>query len=352
MGKLIVRIIGKNAAGGARKHAYQLNKTLEEKGFKTHTFIPTPPFEDVLSSAHKVPFQYEHSLEIWRLKQFLVNRQKDIAFVHSHLRNANIMAGCLTKKLKIPHVMTIHGPLFQPPKSLRDRLMISMLRGPMKRSAKTLFISEFVQQEAYRHMGLCVEQVNGAVVYNGSDTEVTKRPSKAKTGPLKVCVVGELTVRKNIPDLLWLADQVKTQGLNIEFHVYGKGPFEAALQKHPGILYHGYEKNLEKIFSDKDLHLILSTNEGFGRVITEAMAFFVPTLCYRAGAFPEIITNDVDGVLCDDRQHLLGQLGALTKAKTASLGRAGNQTFHKRFTKDVFCSNTLSELKFLMKSSG
>jgi len=99
--------------------------------------------------------------------------------------------------------------------------------------------------------------------------------------------------------------------------------------------------------SGQELHLILSKNEAFGRVVSEAMAHGVPTLCYRRGAFPELIEHGQSGFLSDNRDDLFEQLTSLIgdKAQISPVSKGARQVFEERFSVDAFCKATLSALQ-------
>jgi len=66
------------------------------------------------------------------------------------------------------------------------------------------------------------------------------------------------------------------------------------------VLLMGFQKNPYAWMAGADLFVLSSRWEGFGHVITEAMACGTPVLAARCRAGPdEIITNDVDGRLCE-----------------------------------------------------
>jgi glycosyltransferase involved in cell wall biosynthesis len=80
------------------------------------------------------------------------------------------------------------------------------------------------------------------------------------------------------------------------------------------------------------------SEETFGLVAVEAMACGVAPIAPRMGPFPELITDQVDGVLFD-----AGDAGALARAfaevdrepsRFISMGRAGRQTYRRRFGPD------------------
>jgi glycosyltransferase involved in cell wall biosynthesis len=162
-------------------------------------------------------------------------------------------------------------------------------------------------------------------------------------------VVGQLKKEKNLDDLIWLSRQLKERGMEgrIRIDVYGAGPmFEdlRAEERASSILaLQGYVSDAATIFSGKHVHLSLSRVEGFGRVITEAMSFGVPTVAYMSGAFPEIITSGVDGLLCRTKDELLDKIIEIAECglQLDSMSVAARKTFAQRFTVERFVDSTL-----------
>jgi len=349
---LVIRLCGKNGGGGARVHIYQLNEAVEKSGVKTTTFIPKPAFEDEHTHTDLVKFDYQHTLSPLKILKVLKTHKDRIAYVHSHLRNASIMGGKLCQMAGLPHVVTIHGPLYQGKKSLKDKLMLGRMRKVLQQAAKVIFISGFVQDETLETLGLEESDLkDGKAIFNGSDGP--KRVSaKKKAPPLEVAVVGELTQRKGMEDLLWLVGKLNLANANnIRLHVYGEGEYRERLEKtdYKGLILHGYESDKAVIFADKHLHLILSRNEGFGRVVTEAMAYGVPTICYNKGAFPELIVDGITGILCRRREEVLNILTAIAAKPKGinSMGKMARRAWSDAFSQDAFQKNTLAFLKDL-----
>jgi len=70
---------------------------------------------------------------------------------------------------------------------------------------------------------------------------------------------------------------------------------EKALQHF--VQFDGYVENKIDFFSKIDIMIIPSKNESFGRVILESMSSGIPVIATAVGGIPEIITNNINGVL-------------------------------------------------------
>ena len=355
---IILRVVGQNGSfgiwgGGTRVHCHQLNTFLEERGYKTVTFIPMPLFDDEYTLRSLIRFDYRHSLSPFVIGLFLFRNRRRILFLHSHLRNASVLMLLVTSILRVPHVMTVHTPLYETIPSLKDRVISFVFGLAVRRAALVIFISRFVAERVCRQANVVRSLIVAKIVYNGSDFPASSPHTGGLSGPLKICVVGELSDRKNMSDLLSIIRKLHDGGYGekVIISVYGSGPYVGSLKdlaaEVPLLRVMGYEKDTGAIFSGQELHLILSKNEAFGRVVSEAMAHGVPTLCYRRGAFPELIEHGQSGFLSDNRDDLFEQLTSLIgdKAQISPVSKGARQVFEERFSVDAFCKATLSALQ-------
>ena len=356
---LIIRIMGQNKGGGAERHIYQVNQLLIKNGWEVITYIPEPSFKIPISHCDMVNMNYIHNINFLFLLKNIWQKRDKIVFIHSHLRNATVLAGLIALILCIPHVVTIHGRLSAGEECLRDEIFNSIVGFFLCRAKKVIFISRFVKKIALKQARQKTTRINSAIVYNGSgDISDLKHTTNSESNIFNICVVGQLTDTKNMSDLIWLTRQLNKKGFNktIRINLFGEGPWQDRLQKiadETGILViHGYEIDTNKIFHNQHLHLILSRVEGFGRVVTEAMARAIPTLCFNSGAFPELLTNNTDGFLVETKEDLLTKLMNLIQNKHL-LNKVGNnsrKTFLKRFTVEHFQQSTYKALSPILKS--
>lgn len=90
--------------------------------------------------------------------------------------------------------------------------------------------------------------------------------------------------------------------------------------------------------------------EPFGLVVVEAMAAGVPSVASAHGAFPELVTDGVDGLLYPpgDDAALAAQLGRLisSPADAVRLGEAARRTYARRFTPAVIVQQLEAAYRF------
>lgn len=350
MKKIVLRIVGGNGGGGVRKYCYQLNQHLKSRSIATKTFIPAPLFADPLSARELVRLDYDHQYRFSHLLIWVLRNRNKIEYIHSHQRIATLYGDILSRIFGLPHVITVHGPLYSGPPSPKDVVVCYLFGRALMRARQVIYISQYTAIVANRQSYVSANAVKSRVVHNGSDDPGPPSTRSIEDAKFKVCVVGELTPRKNVADILWLASEISERKLDVCLEIYGTGPLrtqiEAGAVSFDCLIYRGYVTDARQIFSAKDLHIILSKDEGFGRVVTEAMSFGVPTLCYRSGAFPEMISDGVDGRLVDGRADLIAALDGLVRDRSAvcHMGAAARDTFLRRFTVARFCEDTFSAI--------
>jgi phosphatidylinositol alpha-1,6-mannosyltransferase len=96
------------------------------------------------------------------------------------------------------------------------------------------------------------------------------------------------------------------------------------------------EQTLRQCYESCDLFVMPSAQEGFGFVYLEAMQFAKPVVAARSGGTPEVVEDQVTGLLVEygNEDQLAQALIALCldREKRSRLGSAGYQRLQERFT--------------------
>jgi glycosyltransferase involved in cell wall biosynthesis len=112
------------------------------------------------------------------------------------------------------------------------------------------------------------------------------------------------------------------------------------------VRFTGMRRDVARLMAASDLFVMSSLWEGFGLVFLEAMSSGIPVLATRVSAVPEVIEDQVTGVLVgsgDARALAEGLLGlARDPARRAALGRAGKARVRERFELDRMVEQTLA----------
>ena len=167
--------------------------------------------------------------------------------------------------------------------------------------------------------------------------------------------LGRYADQKNPLFLIEVAKILKERGLNFKMHFFGSGKLkEAMIQKvtlynlSDNVFINPEEKNVEKVFEDKDLLLMASEFEGMPLVINEANSQSVPTLTTYFGentfdAVPKeagIIVNSKDPkIYAEEIINLVSNKERLLKYKEAAYKNS------LKYSEDVILNKWLSLLK-------
>ncbi|WP_413290297.1 glycosyltransferase family 4 protein [Bdellovibrio sp. HCB337] len=143
---------------------------------------------------------------------------------------------------------------------------------------------------------------------------------KQKNIPLRLVIVGENTKNEmNYLDVL----KKMSKDLGIEDLVH----------------FTGYRSDMDKIIASLDVLLMPSDRETFGRVLIEAMASKTPVIATNAGGVPNIIDNNINGLLVEpknpqDLAIAMEKLATQTDLRQ-TLAEGGYQKAQSTYSKDV-----------------
>ncbi|HLK28377.1 MAG TPA: glycosyltransferase family 4 protein [Puia sp.] len=172
--------------------------------------------------------------------------------------------------------------------------------------------------------------------------------------------VGSIDKRKNVSGLINAVESIVKEGFEIRLILVGSHNQEevpAVLLDRPFIEYRGVlpEDKLYKAYSDMDVFVLNSIEDGFGMVILQAMAMgVVPVTTYNTGG-PDVIEDGVNGFLIPvlddavlaDRIKILMNSAELRKA----MGKAAMQTTLKGFSWEEYGNRAIEFYKSIMQQN-
>ncbi|PTQ99351.1 glycosyl transferase family 1 [Mucilaginibacter yixingensis] len=165
------------------------------------------------------------------------------------------------------------------------------------RLADRIFVaSSFTANTLKEYQGGQLAPVH-VVPYAFPDVGAARDYNTSGRGPLKLLFVGGLSQRKGIADLFEAVDRI---GNRVELTVVGRKTcdvcpaLDAALARHRWIETMPHAQVL-KTMREHDVLVFPSLFEGFGLVITEAMAQGTPVITTDRTAGPDVMTHGHDG---------------------------------------------------------
>jgi glycosyltransferase involved in cell wall biosynthesis len=191
-------------------------------------------------------------------------------------------------------------------------------------------------REASLKEGISVRRLR--TVLNGIDL---KRFTPTAVSHQKPAVlVARLSPEKDVNTLLQAVEIVIRQQPDFRLQIAGDGSCMAELRRTADRLdlgcvsFLGNVANIPGLLSQSSMFILPSLTEGISLTILEAMASGLPVIATRVGGTPEVVVNDVTGLLVDPRspeslsKHILelwrnpqrrSEMGRASRARVESL---------------------------------
>ena len=235
---------------------------------------------------------------------------------------------------------------------------------------RVMFISEgvkdkFSPEQLARYADKCVV-VNDGIDPADLDATAPDRARFGATGDdLLIAVVGTVTRRKGIDRLMTVWGDFAERFPHAELAVAGglrESADDAAFfeslphRGHPRVKWLGFRDDARTLLKSADLFVFLSRNEGLPRVVTEAMAARLPTLCTPISGVREQVVDGETGFLVDgdDPAEVLARLCEL--AGDADLrrrmGDAGRARMERHFHGPTQIGRVADEIEGLAAGRG
>lgn len=317
---------------------FDINKFANENGF-TITRIQElrrsiNPFLDLIA------FVKLHSL-LKRLKPTIVHTNTSKAGILG--RFAGAMAGC--KNI----VHSPHGHIFYGYYSPPITSFFVALEKLAARYTKYILTLTYIGKKDHIHKKIARPQkfiVTGCGIELSRFTNIQRVKNKRFT----ITWIGRLTGIKNPFLLLRAAKLLKEKGYSFRYEIIGNGELLSKCENYVkenslnSVYFYGYQREVERFLARADLLAVTSNNEGFGRVIIEAMAAGVPVIATRVGGIPELIKHNVNGILITpgSAEELCA---GIIKLYTESNLREKFVNYNRKFCKRFDISNYINKIE-------
>jgi len=154
---------------------------------------------------------------------------------------------------------------------------------------------------------------------------------KDPTGQRHLLFVGQVAFHKGVDLLLDAFDMLAKTHDNLILNIVGgcddRHLMVRLTNNSPGngchVKWWGYQEDVSVFLRDAYLLVQPSppsrSHESFGIGVVEAMAFGVPSICFRSGALQEIVVQEETGLICEEEQAL--SLAACIDRLLTNVGR-------------------------------
>ena len=169
--------------------------------------------------------------------------------------------------------------------------------------------------------------------------------------------VGRLSKEKGFLDLLDVVAYVKKIYPDVKLNLIGDGPEKEKIIKQikqlnleDNVVLHGYKntEEINNILLGSSIYVMTSFTESFGLVLLEAAQFRIPLVSFKNSGSNDIISNNWDGYLIEDRNKeiMAKKIIELLKNKNRRI-IMGNNAYKKCLKYDL--SNIIKEWKKLIE---
>jgi L-malate glycosyltransferase len=321
MKKLKIGITCYPTVGGSGVVATELGKLLAERGHEIHFISSSLPFR-LNKMYHNI---YYHQVEVNQYSVFqyppydialaskmaeVANREK-LDILHVHYAIPHAVCAILAKQMirsDIKIVTTLHGTDITVLGS--DPSLSEAIKFGIEKSDYVTAVSNSLVNQTYELLKpkKTIETVYNFIderVHRKIDSQELKNQFNIHSNEKVLIHVSNFRTVKRVPDVVKVFSKV-VKHIPAKLLLVGDGPemsvvcdLVSKLGLRDKVLLLGKQDNLEDLYSLSDLMLLLSEKESFGLVALEAMACGVPCIGTNIGGIPEVITDGVNGYICE-----------------------------------------------------
>lgn len=297
------------------------------KGFKKQYSIQISP-EDRVIKVHifnslKIPNTY-----IWfgyhRIKKIIEKKNFDL--IQIHFAWDGWLAHKLTKRLKIPYVLTCHGSDIH---TFPDKykLFHKWTKMFFKSASGVIFVSEYLKKLA-EEKGFYTESTT--VIPNGINLMDFYPDQAIINNPRKILYIGNLFKIKGVDLLPAIIRETLRISPESEFQIVGEGPLRPMVERElateilnkkvvvSGAVGH---EQIPIILNSCKMLIIPSRMEGFSIVAIEARACGIPVVATKTGGLPSAVESG--GMLVNPGPDIVNRFAI-------AINKIQNQTWDKQ----------------------
>jgi glycosyltransferase involved in cell wall biosynthesis len=247
-------------------------------------------------------------LDLWvirKLSDFV--KKEQINLIHTNLVRADIYGRIASKICVIPILTTVHNTEeHHTSKKITDTLIRYIDKKTISRCDRIITVSYAVKN--LLHSLYRIPLPNFSVIQNGIDmcdhiSPLDRRTFGIDEKDIIISTVARLHKQKGIHILVNALDVVVKKGFRVTAIIVGDGPLKGEISSlisklNLHVLLVGFQKDVFPFIALADLFVLPSLWEGFGLSILEAMSLAKAVVATNVGGIPEIVEDEVTGILC------------------------------------------------------
>lgn len=367
----ILYIIGGGEFGGAEQHLLSLVKSLDPIAYRPHVAV----FYDAEFAARvreiHVPVtvlgpgkSYLVLSGLTQVRHLLRTFRPDL--IHTHGVRANLVGRIANKLEGTPSrlITTVHSILALDYPVAWKRWLFGKLEGVTRRYVDHFILVSHAMEREFRQAGIGSDRIS--VIHNAIELPEEK-PVRSGHSPLReelglpqdtvlVGTVARLHPVKGHVYLMQAIRELSQQYPDVHYVWVGGGEIRGELEEQVrqaglrGVIHFlGVRKDVPELLPQLDLFVLPSISEGLSVAILEAMAAGVPVVATAVGGSPEILADQVDGLLVPAKAPwALAQ--AISNAlahpeRMRKMGRAGQEKVYREFSTERLLKQTTDVYK-------
>jgi colanic acid/amylovoran biosynthesis glycosyltransferase len=226
---------------------------------------------------------------------------QSLSHVHVHFANSAAQVALIASRIfPIQYSLTVHGPdEFYDTRGLR-------LKEKIAGASFVTCISHFATSQLMM-LSPPAQWHKFEIAPLGVDPTIFRPHSfRSAPDPFEVLCVGRLVAAKGQHVLLDATDRLVRKGVRIRLRLIGDGSERASLEQgaarrklKPYVIFEGSinQDRIREFYCGADAFVLASFAEGVPIVLMEAMAMEIPCVATYVGGVPQLIRDDVDGLL-------------------------------------------------------
>jgi glycosyltransferase involved in cell wall biosynthesis len=256
-------------------------------------------------------------------------------------RESGLVAACC----RIPSILTLHGNLSEIARSLQAKPFSYFWIAAKLEQWVLPKVTLIHCISAHTRESVCRRAKKTAIIPNAVAEAFFKVERQPVSHPSVICMAG-IAEWKNPLVLVKASDSLHRYDPKTKIHFYGYcasehrygRAFLEALESRPWCVHHGHstQATLLNALASATCSVLPSKQENFGLALAESMAAGVAVLGANVGGIPDVIQNEVTGLLFDpDKPDELAQLLIdlhSDKGKMQRLAEAGRAEAIRRFS--------------------
>jgi glycosyltransferase involved in cell wall biosynthesis len=272
---------------------------------------------------------------------------------HFHVHFSSTVGLLVTQIFPLTMSITLHGPdEFTDPAGFHLR----------EKVAASLFVCTISHYGRSQVMRFCDRRDWAKIeaVHLGVDTRAfVPRAFRDCAGPFEIACVGRLAPVKGQHILIEAIARLVRQGRHVRLRLVGDGPERAGLEARAAalhvedhVVFEGWlnQDQIRAVYERADVFALASFAEGIPVVLMEAMAMGIPCVATSVTGVPELIRNEVDGLLVtpSDPSALAEAIGRLMD--DPALRRRLQEAGRKRVTEEFDLERNCRQLEKLFRT--